>query len=159
MSRFPARRAGRLSVALLGCSLVLLAGCSAGGELIPAGAGAFGGGREIPDLAVGDCVDADDISTNLAVVPCAEQHDWEVYLRLTGPQGVGDDAARSDALLAAAEEGCDGAFWRFLGLPAGARTTFGFTYLIDEDNAEGGVHCLIGDMSGPVAGSLAGAAG
>jgi hypothetical protein len=160
----PARvlRAGLLGGALL----LLLTGCTVGGELIPADALPTEGTVEAASLAVGDCVNAvgGDILAGLDAVPCSEPHDWEAYSELSvtgGAEGAGVPA--TDAAVAAAEEGCGAAFLPFLGLSPTDTSSLGYTYLISEDETGIGpgdrtVHCLLGDLAGPVAGSLAGAA-
>jgi hypothetical protein len=155
---------------ILGCTLLLLAGCAAGGALIPADAPQghapeSSGDIDAAALLVGDCINAvdGDLRAGLDSVPCTERHDWEVYadLSVTGA-GVpaGDWAA--DAL-ATAEEGCGAAFLQFLGLDSAEGSSLGYTYLISADGAgiapgNRDVHCLIGDLGGPVTGSLAGVA-
>jgi hypothetical protein len=160
----PRNTARTLGHGLLGGALLLLTGCSVGGALIPSGAPTHSveGSIEAARLAVGDCVDAltGDILAGLDAVPCTEKHDWEVYFTLS-VDGAADTAGITggDAVVAAAEEGCGGAFWPFVGLPTTTTSALGYTYLVSgADSDDPVVHCLIGDMSGPVSGSLAGAA-
>lgn len=153
---------------LLVSALGLLVGCSVVGALVPSDDAtdllgvAPGGDVDLAVLAVGDCVSTvdGDILSGLDLTPCAEPHDWEVFhdLDLTG----GAVPVR-DGVVAAAEEGCGAAFLPFLGLADDATSDLGYTYLVPEATtpAPDGdlvVHCLVGDMSGPVVGSLAGAA-
>ncbi|MCU1445286.1 hypothetical protein [Cryobacterium sp.] len=163
MSTPPASAVRLLRCALLCGALAIFSGCSAGEALIPSEAGPLAvDGADAATLAVGDCVNAvsGDILAGVDVVPCAEAHDWEVYSVLTvaGPAAGGDP----DAVVAAAEEGCGAAFGPFLGLSSNATSDLGYTYLVPPENTgtesvEIVVHCLIGDMTGPVSGSLAGA--
>jgi hypothetical protein len=151
---------------LVGGVLLLLTGCTAGAALIPTDAGSAAGDTEAASLVVGDCIDAvdGDLAVGLDSVPCTEPHDWEVYtdLSVTDANVAAGDSA-PNALIAAAEEGCGAAFLPFLGLGPAKTFSLGYTYLIVEDAAGIGpgdrhVHCLIGDLGGPVIGSLAGAA-
>lgn len=164
--------------------LIALTGCAATDAAIPAisagGAGATGLGlalgTEVFALSVGDCVNAlnGDLHSGVSLVPCADDHDWEIYFEagVPGTGASGDGYPGDEALMAAAETDCGGEFVSFLGLdPATAAATdadavseLGYTYLIASETdwsagADQGVTCLIGSMSGQVAGSLAGAAG
>ena len=168
----PPRSAGRLlRFGLLGAALVLVPGCSA--DAADAALTVVDGGDiDVSVLAVGDCINAvdGDILAGLDAVPCTEKHDWEVYAELTiaeasvDPRGTGGTrSGGTDAIVAAAEEGCGAAFWPFLGLSTVAPSALGYTYIVPDGSAGSGpknaaVLCLIGDMNGPVAGSLAGAA-
>jgi len=166
----PRKTARLLRCGLLSSAALLLTGCSVGGALIPSGAASLPAGEDTAAsrLAVGDCVDAvnGDILAGLDAVPCAEKHDWEVYYSLV-VSGSSDETGTvgGDAVVAAAEEGCGGAFWPFVGLSTTSTSALGYTYLVSGADTSAAaapddrvVHCLIGDMSGPVNGSLAGAA-
>lgn len=157
----------RLRPVLLVAVTLLLTGCTdltlappkdAGGTVARAGSG------EVDRLAVGDCITVvdGDLHSGFDPVPCAAPHDWEVYLDLeiAGRPPHSDDLASTDAVVAAAEEGCGAAVRPFLDLPDTATSALGYTYLVPDGPADRDrvVRCLIGDMSGPVTGSLAGAA-
>ncbi|MGY4857473.1 septum formation family protein [Cryobacterium sp. AP23] len=174
MNASPAPRRRLLWCGLLGTAVLLLAGCSVVGAFLPSGEtdGALavidGGDTDVSQLAVGDCINAVNggILSGLDAVPCTEAHDWEVYDDLDVASTADDAGAApgTDALVAAAEEGCAAAFLPFLGLSQDATSALGYTYLLPDASAAPApagdrvVHCLIGDMSGPVTGSLAGAA-
>ncbi|TFD88086.1 hypothetical protein E3T61_13345 [Cryobacterium lactosi] len=161
-------------------ALIALTGCGAVDAGIPAtSAGiSLAPGTDVFTLSVGDCVNTatGDLRSGVSLVPCADDHDWEIYFEAgvpgTGPSG--EDYPGDEVLMAAAEADCGAQFGSFLGLdPAAAADTgsgtdalseLGYTYLIPSETdwraqAEHEVTCLIGDMGGPVTGSLAGAAG
>jgi hypothetical protein len=178
----PAPRRRLLRNGLLGAAVLLLAGCSVVGAFLPSGDtdGALavidGGDTDVSELAVGDCINAVNggILSGLDTVSCTDPHDWEVYddlhVAATAAETDAETGAETgaapgtDALVAAAEEGCGTAFLPFLGLSHDATSALGYTYLLPDVGAGSVpagdlvVHCLIGDMSGPVTGSLAGAA-
>ena len=164
MSTPPGSAAGVFRCLLLSGALLLFAGCSAGGALVPSDDAPLAvDGLGVAELAVGDCVNevTGDSPADLDAVPCAGEHDWEVYSDLTVAFAAAGTS--SDAVVAAAEEGCGAAFRPFLGLSPDATSDLGYTYLVPQkdagaDSTEVVVHCLIGDMTGPVSGSLAGAA-
>jgi hypothetical protein len=162
-----------LRVALVGAAALFLAGCTAATPTPAAGnvgsASATAGTGDVSRLVVGDCVSAvdGDLHAGFDTVPCSTPHDWEVYLDLDlgGAGGQSADVAGTDALVAAAEEGCGAAFDRFLQLSQAASAALGFTYLVAEPGSGSDPHtpmpvvrCLVGDMNGPVTGSLAGSA-
>ncbi|WP_130178953.1 hypothetical protein [Cryobacterium sp. SO1] len=161
-------------------ALTALTGCGAIDAAVPAPSAGIGlaPGTDVFALSVGDCVNAlnGDLHSGVSLVPCADDHDWEIYYQAgvpgTGPSG--EDYPGDEVLMAAAETDCGARFGSFLGLdPAAAADTdaradtvseLGYTYLIPSETdgkarAEHGFTCLIGTMGGPVAGSLAGAAG
>lgn len=158
----------RLRPALLAVAVLLLTGCTdlslappedaAGGSVTRVGSG------EVDQLTVGDCITVvdGDLHSGFDPVPCTAPHDWEVYLDLeiAGRPQHSDDIDDTDAVVAAAEEGCGAALRPFLDLPDTATSALGYTYLVPDGSADRGrvVRCLIGDMNGPVTGSLAGAA-
>lgn len=163
------RRIG-VTLLVLG-ALTGLGGCDALGGLIPGAEDLDDGttevmpnaGTDVFTLAVGDCLDGmeGDLHSGVASVPCSAGHDWEVYAEtgLDGTEFPGDDVIVADA-----EELCGAAFGPFVGLPEvdAASSELGYTYVTptEADWAEAGhrsIVCLIGDMDGPVAGTLAGA--
>ena len=177
------RRRLRVSAGIL-VTLLTLTGCGAIDDLIPvttAGeAGTtgitLGPGTDLFALSVGDCVDVvdGDLHSGVSLVPCADSHDWEIYFEavVPGTGASGEDYPGDEILMATAEANCGAQFGPFLGLDpatgAAAGTDsvaeLGYTYLTPSETdwsaqAEHVVSCLIGNMSGPVAGSLAGAAG
>ena len=170
--------AARLSIRRIGVTVLMLgaltglSACDALGGLIPGAENLDEGTTElIPDvstdvftLAVGDCLDGrdGDQHSGVATVPCSGGHDWEVFAAtdLDGTEYPG-----GDVVVAEAEELCGAAFGPFVGLPEAqaATSALGYTYVTptEADWAESShraIVCLIGDMGGPVAGSLAGAA-
>jgi len=177
-----ARRRGVTAGILV--ALLTLTGCGAVDDLIPLTTASLapGLGTDLFALAVGDCVNAvdGDLHSGVSLVPCADSHDWEIYFEaaVPGTGASGADYPGDEVLMAAAEATCGAQFGPYLGLDPGAAadgaagTTadpdsvpeLGYTYLAPSetdwtDRADHGVTCLIGNMSGPVAGSLAGAAG
>ncbi|WEO76161.1 septum formation family protein [Cryobacterium sp. SO2] len=158
----------------IAAALCLLTGCSIVGTLIPSDettdgplVPVAGDTVDAAMLTIGDCLNAvdGDLLSGLDAVPCSDEHDWEVYAEFAVAPGAGDAGGfpGADAVVAAAEEGCGAQFWLFLGLPTDTASALGYTYLApDESDAPGPdgylVHCLIGDMGGPVTGTLAGAA-
>lgn len=172
-----------LACGLVCGALVTLGGCAAltAGLLGGTDASAHGtveaqGHTSPAVLVTGECLDAvsGSLSAGITVVPCSDDHDWEVYLQ-AGVDGAAADAGAfpgADAVVAVAEEACAAQFLPFLGVPTGsggmsnantaATAAYGYTYLapLERDwsaSAEQVVSCLIGDMNGPVSGSLAGA--
>lgn len=174
MSERAARVARRARLAAAGAvaaaAMIGLTGCGVGGTLIPSGSASGGPGAgvgtdvEASSLVVGDCLNAvdGDLLAGVDAVLCAAEHDWEVYDRFAVPPAAGGTGfPGSAALVAAAEQECAARFWPFLGLAGSMASSLGYTYLLpdeeDEATADGYVvHCLIGDMNGPVSGSLAG---
>jgi len=172
--------AAGIPVALI--ALIALTGCGAIDDLIPVTSASeagtagvtLGQGTDVFALAVGDCLNTPggDLHTGVRLVPCADGHDWEIYFEavVPGAGSAGEEYPGNEVLMAAAEAQCGAQFGPFLGLdPAGgaaaaAVAELGYTYLTPSEDdwsarADHGVSCLIGNMSGPVAGSLAGAAG
>jgi len=169
------RRIG-VTLLVLG-ALTGLSGCNGLGGLIPGADDLDDGttglipdaGTDVFSLAVGDCLDGldGDLHAGVATVPCSAGHDWEVYslTALDSTEFPGDEFPGTDVIVAEAEERCGAAFGPFVGLPEAEATSsdLGYTYVTptEGDWAEGGhrtIVCLIGDMAGPVAGTLAGAA-
>lgn len=154
-------------------ALIGLAGCGVGGALIPSGSASGGPGDgggtdvEASSLVVGDCLNAvdGDLLAGVDAVPCAAEHDWEVYDAFTVPPvTTGTGFPGTAALVAAAEQECAARFGPFLGLAASTASSLGYTYVLPDQDGTGSegtaegyvVRCLIGDMDGPVSGSLAG---
>ncbi|MCU1408677.1 MAG: hypothetical protein JWM23_757 [Microbacteriaceae bacterium] len=158
------RRSARMRAAVtLACALasVLLSGCAAAalpGAAYPTEQPAA---SAVPasQVAVGECVNAsaDTLLRDLTLVDCASEHDWEVYsvTRIPGEEYPGDDAAA-----AAAEAGCASAFEPFAGIPY-ERSALDYAAVTPDsaawDDGDQSAVCLVGDSSGRVGGSLAGA--
>ncbi|PRY64629.1 putative regulator of septum formation [Glaciihabitans tibetensis] len=115
-------------------------------------------------LAVGDCTNddaaADTEVTTVAVVPCADPHDNEVYLTqdLAGDEYPGDDeiATQADTI-------CYDEFQGFVGLDYDSSRLDYFPYTPTRDSWELGadreVACLVYDAAGDqLTGSVAGIA-
>lgn len=103
-------------------------------------------------------VTAETIST-VPVVPCSDEHDYEVYYELQLP---GDEFPGEDAVTAAAEEGCAAQFEAFAGIPYDL-SALNYKYLTPTEQSwtqldDHAVSCLILDMDGQVSGTLKGAA-
>lgn len=165
--------AGPVTV-LAGCLLMLatVTGCTAAETLIAVTDGdntrAPGVKTPVAELAVSDCFTernrADAVAgpsgvATVEVVPCADNHDWEVFhvFPVEGAAFPGDDAVQVQA-----EITCGSQFGVFVGVDA-AVSELGYSYFTPPEVAWTGlasptVQCFVGDMAGPVGGTLAGAA-
>lgn len=142
---------------------VLLSGCSGDGDepqRDPSGNVTETAGADVFDVRVGDCLgdfgDAEQV-TDVAVVPCTDEHAQEIYATATVPDG---EFPSDDDLRAQAEETCTTEFQTYVGLPY-AESALDFTWLQptaeswDQNDRE--LVCLVYDPAGPVTGSLQGA--
>ncbi|QYF72127.1 septum formation family protein [Cryobacterium sp. PAMC25264] len=170
--------AARMNIRRIGVTLLVLgaltglSGCDALDGLVPGAENLDEGTTElIPDvstdvftLARGDCLDGldGDLHSGVATVPCSAGHDWEVY---AATELDGTEFPGSDVIVAEAEKRCGAAFGPFVGLPepGAASSELGYIYVTPTEadwteSSHRAIVCLIGDMGGPVAGTLAGAA-
>lgn len=169
---------GRIIVGILAAlvTAATVTGCTAVDTLAtiadPDSSHSAGVNTPVVELSVGSCFDdrtGVDVDTGSSadlgaepptvdVVPCAVAHDWEVYYLF----GVDDDQFPGDDLVhALAEETCGTQFASFVGVDA-ATSELGFSYFTPTEGSWTGlmvptVQCWVGDMNGPIAGSLAGA--
>ncbi|HEU4756351.1 MAG TPA: septum formation family protein [Agromyces sp.] len=147
-----------------------LAGCAFIGDLLPAPQPqrdettqeiTESGDADVFALQVGDCLEMSEGAQveTVPVVPCSEPHTDEVYhdFEMEDGEFPGDDAAN-----AAAEEGCLAAFEPFVGLPYDTSELYVAWYVPTKESWDGiddrMVSCTISDPSGPVTGTLEGAA-
>ncbi|GII97686.1 putative regulator of septum formation [Sediminihabitans luteus] len=122
----PQRRAVLLSLAV--AATLATSGCSAiDGLLGPgeaqreesSGTVTAASDADVFSLRVGDCLDTTKVGddteqlTSLPVVPCADEHDAEIYAETTLPEG---DWPGEDAVAATADEFCHGEYADFVGL-------------------------------------------
>jgi hypothetical protein len=142
-----------------------LAGCAETAIRDASGAVSTAGTLDAFSVALGDCVIEGAASeevvevSQVEVVPCADSHDSEVFAVFDLPDG---DFPGDEAVMAAADEGCYGAFPGFVGMAyEDSGLDFG-TYFPTEDswNAldDREVVCLAWDPAGRVTGSLEGVA-
>lgn len=103
---------------------------------------------------LGDFADATQV-TDVAVVPCADEHAQEVYATAQVPDGATLPA--DDDLRAQAEETCTTEFEAYVGLPY-AESALDFTWLQPTaeswEQGDRELVCLVYDPAGPVSGSL-----
>jgi hypothetical protein len=143
---------------------VLLSGCSGDDDeprRDPSGnVTETAGAADVFDVRVGDCLgdfgDAEQV-TDVAVVPCEDEHAQESYATAQVPDG---ELPSDDDLRAQAEETCTAEFQTYVGLPYD-ESALDFTWLQPTaDSWEQGdreLVCLVYDPAGPVTGSLQGA--
>ncbi|GGI47412.1 hypothetical protein BCL57_002109 [Agromyces flavus] len=147
-----------------------LSGCSLIGDLLPAPQPqrdettqeiTESGDADVFTLKVGDCLEmqeGEQVET-VPVVPCDQPHTDEVYhdFEIADGEFPGDAAVNT-----AAEEGCVAAFEPFVGLPYDSSELYVAWYVPTQESWEGiddrMVSCTITDPSGPVTGTLEGAA-
>jgi Septum formation len=111
-------------------------------------------------VETGDCLGEEltQETTEVLVVPCSEEHLYEVYGEFSLPDG---DYPGEDAITEDADAGCLDLFPDFVGLPYDESVlVMGNLYPEDDLWAVGHrvVQCLVFDPAGPVTGSLEGAA-
>jgi hypothetical protein len=160
----PTRRA--TVVAATCATALLLSGCSLLGPGEPerdeSGAVTESADADPFALRVGDCIDAVDWNTaefaSLPVVPCAEEHESEIYGSLIMDDG---DFPGQAAVEETAIQYCDAEFTSFVGL-AWAESQLEWAYLGPSqetweqvDDRE--ILCLVIDPAGLTTGSLRGA--
>jgi hypothetical protein len=111
-------------------------------------------------LAVGDCLNdtADEEVTEVPIVDCADEHDFEVYSEF---EVAGEEFPGMEAIDAEAEEKCLAEFEPFVGISYD-ESMLGYTYFspTEESWTQGDdrlVSCIVGDPNGKTTGSLAGA--
>lgn len=147
-----------------------LTGCGMIGDLLPAPQPqrdatteeiTESGEADVFALRVGDClemVEGAEVET-VPVVPCDQPHTDEVYHDFELADG---DFPGDDAVNAAAEEGCIAAFEPFAGAPYDTSDLYIAWYAPTQQSWEAmgdrAISCTITDPSGPVTGTLAGAA-
>jgi len=160
------RRAGLLAAAALAVTLPL-AGCSnpfgAFNDAVRDDTGeiAEGGQVDIFTIQVGDClaVVPEGETSSVGAVPCAEEHDGEVFHDFSLPAG---DFPGDEAVTDASLEGCDAAFGQFVGV-SWDESTLDYSYYAPTEETwteldDRLVSCVIVDPAGPVTGTLKGAA-
>jgi hypothetical protein len=119
------------------------------------------GAADVFDVRVGDCLgdfgDSEQVS-DVAVVPCEDEHAQEVYATAQVPDG--GDLPSDDDLQAQAQETCTTQFQAYVGL-AYEESALDFTWLQPTaeswDQGDRELVCLVYDPAGPVTGSLQGA--
>nr|WP_246401681.1 septum formation family protein [Jiangella mangrovi] len=115
---------------------------------------------DVFDVRVGDCLgdfaDSEQV-TDVAVVPCTDEHAQEVYATAQVPDG---ELPSDDDLQTQAVETCTTEFQTFVGL-AYEESALDFTWLQPTaeswDQGDRELVCLVYDPAGPVTGSLRGA--
>lgn len=163
-------RLGKVAVAaVLTASVVLLGGCSAITDLLGGGATRDDDTQEITeagtadvfDITVGDCFDdvSDGVVYEVPAVPCGEEHDNEVYYEFEVEEGPFPGEEFIDQL---AGETCKREFEAFVGLDWDNSELQVYPFTPTEggwkDLGDRVIQCVIYDPSGPVTGSLEGAA-
>lgn len=155
------------AAAALSCTaLIALAGCSLLGgadepERDEEGDVTAASDADAFALRVGDCLETMDWSaegfTTVPVIPCAEEHESEIYAAVDLPEG---DYPGDDAIATQADEYCYGEFEGFVGT-AWEDSDFEYGYLSPSaeswDQGDREVLCMIVDPAGLTSGSLAGA--
>ena len=115
------------------------------------------------DLEVGDCFTAPDADTvsDVALIDCAEPHEYETYHIENHPAGRGEDFIGDEAMTAFADDVCLGAFEAFVGI-SWEDSTLSYFYLQPtaetwEEVGDREVLCAVysdkGDLTGSVEGS------
>lgn len=117
------------------------------------------------DIQVGDCMaepEGDEV-TDVEVVPCSEEHDYEFYYAYD--LDLGDGFPTDEAMSTDADQKCYDAFTDFVGIPAEESASLTFNYYLPspESWAEGDrqVQCMVVEVDEslntvPVTGSLKG---
>lgn len=156
------------AAAALSCTaLIALSGCSLLGGADEPERDESGDVTEASDadafsIRVGDCLETMDWSaegfSTVPVIPCAEEHESEVYAAVDLPDGdyPGDESVGTQA-----DEYCYGEFQGFVGI-AWEDSAFDYGYLSPSaeswEQGDREVLCIIMDPAGLTTGSLAGAA-
>ncbi len=149
------------ALALTGCSAITaITGLFGGATRDDSGVITEGGDVDIFTIAVGDCLGQapDGEVSSVAAVPCAEEHDGEVFHDFTLPDG---DFPGEEAMESAAFDGCDAQFAPFVGASYEESTLDYMYYAPTEDSwntySDRVISCVLVDPAGPVTGSLQGA--
>lgn len=155
--------ARRLAPALALAALVL-AGCSSATESVRDDTGAVTESNDdasVYDMQEGDCfnepdIDAEEVET-LPAVPCAEEHDYEVFEAYTMD---GDEFPGDASVEATADEVCATEFTEFVGLSY-QDSALDLNYLFPTadswSRSDREITCLVLDPERPTAGTLKGA--
>jgi hypothetical protein len=124
-------------------------------------AGIGGGGTSVFDLEVGDCFDDPTSTGEVSEVPtidCAEPHDNEVYAAYDYD---GDSFPGDDAMVAAADEGCQDRFESFVGIGYFESALY-YTHLVPTqeswDSGDREIICVLYEPGEKLTGSMEGAA-
>ncbi len=163
MSRRPLAAGAALvliaTVSLTGCATI--SGLFGGAVRDDEGQISEGGQVDVLTLAVGDCLVGveEGMQSSVDAVPCAEEHDLEAFHDFTLPAG---DFPGEETVDQAAIEGCHTAFEEFIGLSYD-ESVLVYTYFYPSEESwtqadDRLITCLVGEESGPVTGTLAGAA-
>jgi Septum formation len=124
--RHPWLVAGALAVLLAACGSSDDASPTADGGSAPASGSASGPGAypsaetgettSVFDLEVGDCFSAEnDQLETVGVVPCDEEHEYEVFSVFDHEAGGGEPYPGDDELIAYADEACQPTFEEYVG--------------------------------------------
>lgn len=163
----PSRRTLRGVLALAAVPLLLLtSSCSIFSDGTPVRddgeQGVTESGRaDVDKIIVGDCLDSTTNSTvsQVPIVPCAEEHDEEVFGSFTLPPG---EFPAAETLESEGWEQCDALFAEYIGLPYEESALEYYTLSPTQDSWESRndrvVSCIVSDPAGPMTGSLKGAA-
>lgn len=158
-------RARRAALALVTIPAALaLAGCSLLSDGVPVrddgGSVSEAGRADVNNIEVGDCLDAttNDTVYQVPVVPCAEEHDEEVFGEFHLPPG---DYPGDDVIEAQGWEECDAKFQEFIGVAYDDSEIDYYTLTPTQDSWEDfsdrSVMCIASDPAGKTVGTLAGA--
>lgn len=156
------------AAAALSCTaLIALTGCSLLGGADEPERDESGDVTEASDadafsIRVGDCLESMDWGaegfTTVPVIPCAEEHESEVYAAVDLPDG---DYPGDESVATQADEYCYGEFQGFVGV-AWEDSAYDYGYLSPSpeswEQGDREVLCMIMDPNGLTTGSLAGAA-
>ena len=156
------------AAAALSCTaLIALTGCSLLGGADEPERDESGDVTEASDadafsIRVGDCLESMDWGaegfTTVPVIPCAEEHESEVYAAVDLPEG---DYPGDESVATQADEYCYGEFQGFVGV-AWEDSAYDYGYLSPSpeswEQGDREVLCMIMDPAGLTTGSLAGAA-
>lgn len=112
----------QLRVLLYLLLVTLLAACGGGAERDESGSVVEGGEESVFDLNIGDCFDdpednAEGLVSDLALIPCDEPHDNEVFALVDYPAEDGEAFPGDDAIETFADEECLPIFEDYVGLP------------------------------------------
>lgn len=156
------------AAAALSCTaLIALTGCSLLGGADEPERDESGDVTEASDadafsIRVGDCLESMDWGaegfTTVPVIPCAEEHESEVYAAVDLPEG---DYPGDESVATQADEYCYGEFQGFVGV-AWEDSAYDYGYLSPSpeswEQGDREVLCMVMDPNGLTTGSLAGAA-